>query len=233
MSRSANLYALQQIDQETDSRRVRLSVVIESLGETKELQSARQRLGQAQSELSKWRTRQRDQELVLQELDQKKQDSERKLYGGKIRNPKELSDLQEEVASLGRRRTAAEDDLLEIMLTAEDGDAEEREATESLNRVTAQWESNQAELRAEKETLENRLLELAARRQQRIATIAAADLADYEHLRPRKRGAAVAILDGDECQGCMTTVSAARVKEARSDALAHCGTCGRILHVDG
>jgi len=48
MSRSANLYALQQIDHETDSHRDRLAVVNESLGETGELQSARQRLKQAQ-----------------------------------------------------------------------------------------------------------------------------------------------------------------------------------------
>jgi len=233
MSRSADLYALQQIDHETDSRRARLAVVNESLGETDELRAAHQRLIQAQEMLSRWRTRQRDQELALQSLDQKRQASERRLYGGKIRNPKELSDLQEEVESLGRRRASIEDELLEIMLMVEEGEAEEREASESLSRIEGQWERDQADLQAEKEGLEKRLLELDELRRQRVASIAPADLNDYEHLRPRKRGVAVAILQGDECQGCMTTVSAARVKEARSEALAHCGTCGRILHVMG
>ncbi len=233
MGRSANLYALQQIDHEADSHRDRLAVVNELLGETDELQSARDRLTQAQETLSQWRARQRDQELVLQGLDQKRQASEQRLYGGKIRNPKELSDLQEEVASLGRRRASIEDELLETMMMVEEGEAEEREASESLSRISAQWERDQVELQAEKETLESRLLELAALRQQRVASTVPADLGSYEHLRPRKRGVAVAILKGDECQGCMTTVSAARVKEARSDALAYCGTCGRILHVMG
>jgi predicted nucleic acid-binding Zn-ribbon protein len=233
MSRSANLYALQQIDHETDSHRDRLAVVNESLGETGELQSARQRLKQAQETLSQWRTKQRDQELVLQSLDQKRQASEQRLYGGKIRNPKELSDLQEEVASLGRRRASIEDELLETMVMVEEGEAEEREASESLRRTSGQWERDQAELQVEKETLESRLLELSALRQQRVASIPPVDLKSYEHLRPRKRGVVVAILQGDECQGCMTTVSAARVKEARSDTLAYCGTCGRILHVIG
>jgi predicted nucleic acid-binding Zn-ribbon protein len=233
MSRSANLYALQQIDHETDSHRDRLAVVNESLGETGELQSARQRLKQAQETLSQWRTKQRDQELVLQSLDQKRQASEQRLYGGKIRNPKELSDLQEEVASLGRRRASIEDELLETMVMVEEGEAEEREASESLRRTSGQWERDQAELQVEKETLESRLLELSALRQQRVASLPPADLKSYEHLRPRKRGVVVAILQGDECQGCMTTVSAARVKEARSDTLAYCGTCGRILHVIG
>jgi predicted nucleic acid-binding Zn-ribbon protein len=233
MSRSADLYALQQIDHETDSHRARLAVVDESLGETDELRSARQRLDQAREMLSRWRTKQRDQELVLQSLDQKRQASERQLYGGKIRNPKELSDLQEEVESLGRRRASIEDELLETMLMVDEGETEEREASESLSRITGRWERDQAGLQAEKETLEKRLLELSALRQQRVASIAPADLESYEHLRPRKRGIAVAILQGDECQGCMTTVSAARVKEARSEALAYCGSCGRILHVRG
>jgi predicted nucleic acid-binding Zn-ribbon protein len=233
MSRSANLYALQQIDHETDSHRGRLAVINDSLGETNELRSARSRLNQAHEMLSQWRTKQRDQELVLQGLEQKRQASEHRLYGGKIRNPKELSDLQEEVASLGRRRASIEDELLETMMMVEEGEAEEKEASESLSRINGQWERDQAGLQAEKETLEGRLLELTALRQQRVASIAPADLESYEHLRPRKRGVAVAVLQGDECQGCMITVSAARVKQARSDVLAYCGTCGRILHVIG
>jgi predicted nucleic acid-binding Zn-ribbon protein len=119
------------------------------------------------------------------------------------------------------------------MVMVEEGEAEEQEASESLRRISGQWEREQAEFQAERETLQSRLLELAALRQQRVTSIAPADLKSYEHLRPRKRGVVVAILQADECQGCMTTVSAARVKQARSDALAYCGTCGRILHVIG
>lgn len=233
MRRSASLYALQQIDHETDSRRARLAEVNDSLRETDELLRARQRLDVAQAALSEWRIKQRNQELVLKGLEQKRQDSERRLYGGKIRNPKELSDLQEEIASLSRRKASTEDGLLEIMLTVEEGETESSEASDDLARITARWDKDQADLQAEKEELESRLLELAALRERQVAVISPADLADYTHLRPRKRGAAVAILDGDECQGCMTAVSAARVREARSDALAHCGTCGRILHVTG
>ena len=77
--------------------------------------------------------------------------------------------------------------------------------------------------------LERELADLRARRQIQVRAVPPADLRSYEHLRPRKRNLAVAILLGAECQGCMTSVSAARVKEARSDALAYCGTCGRIL----
>jgi len=232
MSRSANLYALQQTDSEIDARKGRLAEVNNLLGETDELLAARQRLKRVEESLSQWRIQQRDQELALQSLERKKRSSEQKLYSGKIRNPKELSDLQEGVASLGRRKAAIEDQLLETMLLVEEDEAEKKTAAEELSRIEAEWKTAQANLRAEKEAQERQLAELAAWRQNQITAIAPADLSSYEHLRPRKRGLVVVLLKGDECQGCMTTVSAARVKEARrADALAHCGTCGRMLHI--
>ena len=229
MSRSAKLHALQQTDSEIDQLSGRHSEVMSLLGETGELPTARSRLQDAERELSQWRGSQRDQDLALQSLEGKKKSSEQKLYGGKIRNPKELSDLQEEIASLDRRKGGIEDQLLETMLLIEEGEAEEAAASKSLAAIEARWNADQQDLRTERAALEKRLAELNAVREGQVATIPVADLRSYEHLRPRKRGAAVAVLIGAECQGCMTSVSAARVKEARGDTLAYCGTCGRIL----
>ena len=233
MSRSANLYALQQTDSEIDTRTARLAEINNLLGETEELASARQRLQRAGEALSQWRTQQRNQDLVLQDLERKRKSSELELYSGKIRNPKELSDLQKEISSLNRRKGVIEDKLLEIMLSVEEGEAEESEADETLKQLEKEWEAEQVDLLAENEALENELADLSARRQFQVRAIPPADLRNYEHLRPRKRNLAVAILRGAECQGCMTSVSAARAKEARSDALAYCGTCGRILFAKG
>ena len=229
MSRSTKLHALQLTDNEIGQLNGRYSEVKSLLGETGELLSARSRLQDAERALSQWRGRQRDQDLALQSLERKKKSSEQKLYGGKIRNPKELSDLQEEIASLDRRKGGIEDKLLETMLLIEEGEAEEHSAGTSLGAIEARWKADQQGLQAERAALEKRLAELNASREEQVVTIPAADLRSYEHLRPRKRGVAVAVLIGAECQGCMTSVSAARVKEARGDTLAFCGTCGRIL----
>ncbi len=78
MSRSANLYALQQTDSEIDTRTARLAEINSLLGETEELVSARQRLQRAGEALSQWRTQQRDQDLVLQDLERKRKSSELK-----------------------------------------------------------------------------------------------------------------------------------------------------------
>lgn len=231
MGRSADLYALQLTDLDLDASTQRLGTVNEELGETDELIGARRRLENATGELRAWGAKQRDQELILASLEQKKRASEQKLYGGTIRNPKELSDLQEEVASLNRRKAAIEDELLETMLMVEESEEEEEQAVESLAAIESEWRATQAKLQSEKESLERKLSDLADLRQRQITIPPAADLAKYEHLRQRKRGRPVALLNGSECQGCMTGVSAARVKEARADGLAFCGTCGRILQV--
>lgn len=231
MGRSADLYSLQLTDLDLDAAKQRLGTVNQELLDTDELMGARQRLDTVREELRRWGTKQRDQELTLSSLEEKKRASEQKLYGGKVRNPKELSDMQEEVASLDRRKAVIEDELLETMLVVEENEEEQDQAVESLAAIESDWKATQAKLRSEKESLERKFSDLTDLRQQQIAIPPAADLAKYEHLRQRKKGQPVALLNGSECQRCMTGVSAARVKEARGDGLAICGTCGRILHV--
>jgi predicted nucleic acid-binding Zn-ribbon protein len=176
------------------------------------------------------RTQQRDEELRLQGLQQKRRTSEQRLYGGKVQNPKELSDLQAEVQSLTRRQQEIEESVFGIMVAIEDMEEQESALAQDLMQIEQEWRVRQDELLAEKTDLGKRLTELLTEREDRISSIPAADLNTYEHLRERKGGVAVAQLKGAECQGCMASVSASRVKEARSNTLAYCGTCGRILY---
>ena len=229
MSRATTLYALQQIDSEIDARTQRLEELTAALGETEELVAARQRCQQAEEELGRIRTGQKDQELTVQSVNQKKRFSEQKLYGGKIRNPKELSDLQEEVTSLDRRKDALENELLETMLLAEAAVEELEDATRTLQQVASRWQDAQAGSQREIQEQEAKLKDLAARRQPLIVSLPPADLSDYDYLRERKGGVAVVLLAGSECQGCMTGVSAVKVREAKRSTPAHCGSCGRIL----
>jgi predicted nucleic acid-binding Zn-ribbon protein len=230
MIRSAPLYALQKVDSEILARRERLATIDAQLGETDELIALRDRLTEIRDSMRTWRARQRDEELQLQGVQQKKRASEQRLYGGKVRNPKELSDLQAEVKSLTRRQEVIEESVFEAMVMIEELEATESQVARDLQRVDRKWKADQAELCAEQEAQAGRLAELMAERQARADAIPAPDLNTYEHLRDRKGGLAVAELRGAECQGCMTAVSASRVKEARSYSLAFCGTCGRILY---
>jgi uncharacterized protein len=230
MSRSAPLYTLQQTDSKIHACRQRLDAIEGQLGETDELVALRLHLDSTRESLRATRVRQRDAELQLQSIQQKRRASELQLYGGKVRNPKELSDLQVEVKSLARRQESVEEFVFEGMVAIEELETTERAVARNLAQIELEWNASQADLLAEKAAQEAELTELLAERQTRAAALPASDLHTYEHLRERKGGVAVAQLKGPECQGCMAEVSASRAKEARGNSLAFCGTCGRILY---
>ncbi|MEZ4515948.1 MAG: hypothetical protein R3C44_03590 [Chloroflexota bacterium] len=48
--------------------------------------------------------------------DKARRQSEQRLYSGDVKNPKELTDLQHEIESLGRRRDTLETDVLEALM---------------------------------------------------------------------------------------------------------------------
>lgn len=231
-NRAAALYALQVTDLEIDAVRHRLTAIRTALGETEAVRQARVAVTAAEAELNHWYIRQRDLELSVAGLGAKLAETEAQLYGGHVRNPKQLTELQAEAASLGRQRRALEDDLLEAMLNVEDRTAAVAAARQALADVEAAWQSSQAGLRAEATQLEARLQALSGEREAYLMGISADDLAVYEALRRRKGGQAVALVEGDACGACGVALFSSRLQQARqSESLTTCGNCDRILYL--
>ena len=84
------------------------------------LLAARARLDRANEEVRKLTTQQQDLTLQSGTLATRVQQSERKLYSGKIQSPKELEDLQESIDALKRQRSEIDDDRLMAMMLLED-----------------------------------------------------------------------------------------------------------------
>lgn len=230
MAQVQQLYRLQQIDTEIRQKKQRLGEVLRAQKEQEALLAARRRSETAATELNQWQMRHRDLNLELSSLDNKARSSENRLYSGNVRNPKELEDLQKEVESLGRRRSDLEDDILEAMIMVEEAQAEKTAADEALAELEAEWEQRVAGLKSEQNELALRLNTLNQLRQKQVALISPELLSEYEQLRQRRGGLAVAALRGNECQGCQLTVSANKVKDAAEGKLVYCGSCGRILN---
>jgi len=230
MSRARDLYRLQAIDLELAQGAERLQQVEALLGESEALRQARQAHEQARQELNRWQIRLRDLELEMASLNEKVTATEERLYSGRITNPKELSNLQEEVQHLKRRRSRLEDDVIEAMVMVEESREVLSERSRHLQDVEARWREEQAALLAEQTELEDRLKELQARQKAIRAAISPADLSLYDGLRRRKGGRAVASLEGNLCRGCGVTVPTSQARAARqNDELIFCPTCGRIL----
>lgn len=214
-----------------DVRRRRLAEIEAALGESQTVRQARADLSAAEADLHRWQTRQRDLDLEITGLGAKIAEIENQLYSGRIRNPKELSDLQAESAALSRLRRTREDELLEAMLNVEDQTEAVAAARRKLAEVEAAALASQASLRAEAAQIETRLQALEGEREMQLMAISAADLATYEALRQRKRGQAVALVEDRACSACGVAPSSSRLQQVRqSEALTTCDNCERILY---
>jgi hypothetical protein len=234
MNRSQLLYRLQTIDLEMGNGKRRLEEVEAGLGESEELRQARRALQKAKDELNHWRTTLRDLELEAKSLTAKITSVEERLYSGRVTNPKELANFQNEVSYLKRRRSDLEDRQLEAMVEVEEHEAEVDSKKASLAQIEVEWTQTQERLTEERSELEERLAHLMKKERVGVeGKIGAEDLVLYGELRNRKGGQAVALLKGEVCQACRVTLPTSRVQQARSgDSLSFCSSCQRILYAE-
>lgn len=229
MSEGENLYRLQCLDSEAAAKQQRLREIEASLGESEALQQARRAVEDAQAQAQRCAFRQRDLELQVQGLAEKIVRSEQRLYDGTIKNPKELDDLQKDIASLRRRQRQLEDELLEVMLEREEREEAHLQAQTRLKEIEARWSAQQANLLGEREVLQGRLAELERARATLLSQIGPDTLSTYQQLQRRKGGVAVArILDG-ACSACGVALSPALEWQLRQGKQVCCSNCERIL----
>ena len=107
--RIADLWALQEIDSALDSRRGSLDDARASLEPPEEIEITRALSDETAQALGAARSVQKDLEVEADDLRAKIGAVDAKLYGGTVRNPKELSDLQADVESLKRHLGEIED----------------------------------------------------------------------------------------------------------------------------
>jgi predicted nucleic acid-binding Zn-ribbon protein len=231
MSQVQQLYLLQQIDTEIREKKQRLGEVLRAQKETEDLLAAKKRVETAVTDLQTWQTQRQDLNLELQSLKNKAKSAEQRLYSGNVKNPKELSDLQSSIESLGRQRSALEDEVLEAMIMIEDIETEKSAATLALQTIQIDWEQSQASLKREQNELALRVHELMGQRKVRLSSISPDALTEYEAISRQAKGVAVVKIKNSLCTGCRLNVSSQKEKQAREGQKVYCANCGRILAI--
>jgi predicted nucleic acid-binding Zn-ribbon protein len=152
-----------------------------------------------------------------------------------VTSPKELTAIQEEVASLKRRQGTLEDELLELMEQRETLEGELAELATRRDGFTAE----QAEVtKARDAALVEIDRELDGERAAREAV--APGIGDqlralYDQVRARQRGIGAAALLGNTCQGCRVSISPvelAAIRKLPPEEIKRCENCRRILVVE-
>jgi len=232
VAQALQLYQLQSLDSEIDKIDQELAEITANLGESESLQKTRQAAQSAEKDLRQAQTTMQDLDLEVKSLTTKIENQEKRLYSGKLLNAKEAANLQDEVASLKRWREQREESLLEAMLAVEAAEEALEQAQSSLSAVEAGWMATQEQLKQKQAALQTQRAELKERRPTLTHSLNSATLSEYESLRAKKAGRAVAAVKNGICQGCGMTPSQDKIRRARTGTeWVYCGACGRILYV--
>jgi len=230
MSASLGLYRLQLVDSRMDEIRMRLDAIRQVLENDEEMRQTNQQVEDTNTVLNSAQQVLKKAEEEVNKQKMKIEQSETSLYSGKVTNPKELQDLQNEAAALKRYLETLEDRQLEAMLEVESAEQTNQAALDKLERVKAHLADQNINLTAEQADLDKDLERLEAERQAALSPLDASLLTVYEQLRQQKRGLAIAAVNEGACAACGTTLTPAQNQNARSASqIYNCPTCGRIL----
>jgi predicted nucleic acid-binding Zn-ribbon protein len=231
MSQVFRLFRLQQIDHQLDQGRNRLREIEAILNDDTALNQAVQRAKESEAFLEGARKILRRAEESVNTQRIKIEQTDATLYGGKVRNPKELQDLQNESAALKRFLSTLEDRQLEAIIAVEEAEAAHKASSDSLVKLTGDNEAANHQLMDEQAGLVQEIRRLETERVAAISPIPKEDLALYEKLRQQRRGVAVAKINNNTCSACGSAINAALLQAARlPNQFARCDSCGRILY---
>ena len=222
------LYQLQEIDQELESNEKALGEVTSQLGDSEEVIGTREQLAREQRLLEELGQKQRSVEWEIEDLSGKLAASEKDLYSGRIRNPKELSNLEQETKVLKTQRNRLEEKALEIMDQVEMAEKNISRISSELKALETEWHNQQQQLNANLEEIKSTLSRLKDRRQLLAAEVDPAAIEIYHQIK-RQRGTAVAKVEQGICRGCRISLPVTEVQQTRSGNLVRCSSCGRIL----
>jgi uncharacterized protein len=233
MSAALGLFRLQQVDRQMDQAQSRLSAIQQTLDNDSEMRVVLEQVEKARAAVQ-----QAERSLMAAEASVKAQQvkiehAESSLYGGRVHNPKELQDLQSDIAALKRFLSTLEERQLDAMLEAENAQVTQQKAEADQKGLQSRRGSEHSLLLGEQATLSKKVESLQSERQAAVSDIPERDREIYERLRQLRRGVAVADVSDDACSACGTPVNASLQQSARSATqIAYCSSCGRILYAN-
>jgi predicted nucleic acid-binding Zn-ribbon protein len=231
MNQTLSLYRLQQIDLQIDRLQARLHAIQEILDDDAEMRQLNEqtRTIEALCQAAEQSLKQAEGDVQSQHI--KIEQTQSSLYGAKSHSPKELLDLQNDLASLKRHLVVLEDRQIEAMMASEAAEADLQSArAKLLAGQGGQAEKNKG-LQQDHALLKNDLDRFFVERNAVAGTIPTTELALYDQLRQQRRGLAVAVIGDKSCGACGSTLSLAQIQSARSSGqMTLCPSCGRILY---
>lgn len=231
MNTSFTLFHLQTQDTLRMKMNTRLKEIDRIIAADKEISQAKVRLVEAEGINKSAEAVVRGLMEQVKEKKIKRELTQSNLFSGKVRNPKELQDLQAETQALDRTIAKLEDEELQAMMALEETTEALNSAEAELQKIMDRKASQNSLLIGEKHKIESEIPQVDAQRQALIEQLDKGTFMVYRTLLRSKAGIAVAEVKDDTCGACGVTVPPADIQAAKSpNVIAYCKNCGRILY---
>jgi len=231
MSTTFHLYRLQEIDSQIDKVQRRLDEIQKILDDNSDLKRAKATLTSCKAAHGETEKTLGKAEDVVKKQRIKIEQTEAMLYGGSVKNPKEVQDLQNKTESLKRYLLVLEDTQIEAMLAHDEQTEILNAAEKALDMLRAKLIQQNSQLAGEQSGLNNDKERLLQERSTALPTLEEDQLKLYNKLRKSKRGIAIASVKDGGCSACGATLTLSVQQQARSAAkIAYCPSCQRILY---
>lgn len=225
------LHELQALDDYLD--RLRHEVAQLDSGEQlrARIERVRERIQHAKTRYEQIHATAVEQELRLQEINQRIRRTEADLYSGRITNSRELQLLQHEIDHAKQTRDAMELEMLRIWEQMETMKHDIDDAEQNLQELERLYEAHLEEFRQRKAALELEIEFHTRERAQLVAQLDPEAVQRYERIRERLGGTAVALVEQKACTVCHTLLTPHTLKRLQTEpVLITCESCGRLLY---
>lgn len=231
MNPVAQLFNLQKTDIELDRIENRFQQLEAEINADQTLKNAEQELLEAKNKQVILSQALRTIEENAKQIQIKIELTDKNLYGGSIKAPKELQDLQTELAINKKKLKSLEDDELQAMINCEQQDAFLKQCEENLISVRAESVVKNSLALGEKSQLSLEKDRLTRERTAIQSSIPQNVIELYLRLRKTKHGLAVSKITDNNCESCGASITPATVQAVRGmKEIIQCPSCGRILY---
>jgi len=230
MDQATLLLQLQENELEYKGAIELLQRVRSQLANNREWANAKKLLEAGEEKLAKLQKEQRFTETEVDDLTAKSKSLDQKLYGGSIKNSKELHGLQQETEYIKTQTSNKEEHLLTIMSQIDDVEKNISVRKEELANIEDKWQIKEKKLQAQQTQLEATIAQKKQTHEELVAIIDHDNLELYKILSKGRQGQAVAKLQRGKCSGCHIVVPVNQLQQARLGRdIIQCCNCERIL----
>jgi uncharacterized protein len=195
--------------------------------EIREIQETFQAFVREIEDLKKQR---RSLEKEIDEYEQKIKKSQVKLM--EVKTNKEYKAMLTETDDLKKGKSGKEDLLLEFLEKLEEGTQKEKALKKSVEEKMVEGKFKKDQLEKERQAYEKEFLAINQKREELVSRIDSSLLKQYEFLKDRLKGVAVAEVKDATCLSCHMQVPPQLYNELhRKDKIIPCPSCLRILYL--